>query len=181
MIKYNDTTYALLGILTTECKSGYAIKQLIDRSLNHFWKISYGQIYPTLKLISQEGLAEIRTSSGNGRPDKNEYYLTEKGIEVLKNWLEQPIEHFPTERNEVLLKLFFGHYQSYEKQKLLLQNYKEALAGRYQTYVAIEQAIQQDTSKDAMYWLFTLDYGKRTTQAAIDWCNFTLEKLKKEE
>ncbi|MEC1178390.1 PadR family transcriptional regulator [Metasolibacillus meyeri] len=181
MTKYNDTTYAILGILTTECKSGYAIKQLIDRSLNHFWKISYGQIYPTLKLISQEGLAEIRTSSSNGRPEKNEYYLTEKGLDVLKNWLEQPIEHFPAERNEVLLKLFFGHYQSYERQVLLLQKYKEALEIRYQTYITIEQAIQQDTSKDSMYWLITLDYGKRTTHAAIEWCDCTLGKLKKEE
>ncbi|WP_042478488.1 PadR family transcriptional regulator [Bacillus ndiopicus] len=178
MKNYSDTTYAILGILTTECKSGYAIKQLIDRSLNHFWKISYGQIYPTLKLISQEGLAEIRTSSNSGRPDKNEYYLTAKGLEVLKSWLEQPIVNFPAERNEVLLKLFFGHYQSQEKQILLLQNYKENLEKRYQTYIAIELAIQQDKNEDAMYWLFTLDYGKRTAQAAIDWCNATLEKLK---
>lgn len=181
MKSYNDTTYAILGILTTECKSGYAIKQLIDRSLQHFWKISYGQIYPTLKLISQEGLAEVRTSVRDGKPDKNEYYLTAKGLEVLKNWLEQPIEQFPTERNEVLLKLFFGHYQSDESQQSLLQNYKEALKGRYQTYVAIEHAIQQDTSENLKYWLFTLDYGKRITQATIEWCDFTLQQLHKEE
>ncbi|WP_143522374.1 PadR family transcriptional regulator, partial [Pseudomonas sp. 2822-17] len=66
MKKCNDTTYAILGILTTECKSGYAIKQLIDQSLYHFWKISYGQIYPTLKVIVQEGLAEVRTSTKEG-------------------------------------------------------------------------------------------------------------------
>ena len=181
MKSYNDTTYAILGILTTECRSGYAIKQLIDRSLQHFWKISYGQIYPTLKLISREGLAEVRTSASNGRPDKNEYYLTAKGLEVLKNWLEQPIELFPTERNEVLLKLFFGHHQSEESQLLLLQNYKEALEGRYQTYITIEQAIQQKASEDLKYWLFTLDHGKRTTQATIEWCDFTLEQLQREE
>lgn len=176
---YNDTTYTILGILTTECKSGYAIKQFIDQSLNHFWKISYGQIYPTLKLIHQEGLAEVRTSSSQGRPDRNEYYLTSKGIEVLKNWLEQPIEHLPTERNEVLLKLFFGHYQSREKKVLLLQDYKQELEGRYETYISIEQAIinHNDNNEDSIYWLLTLDYGKRTTKAAIDWCEFTLEKF----
>ena len=64
---YNHTTYAILGILTTNCRSGYAIKQLIDRSLNHFWKISYGQIYPTLKRIVDDGLAEVRDSSHSGR------------------------------------------------------------------------------------------------------------------
>lgn len=176
---YNDTTYAILGILTTECKSGYAIKQFIDQSLNHFWKISYGQIYPTLKLIVQEELAEVRTSSTPGKPDKNEYYLTSKGIETLKNWLKQPIEQLPIERNEILLKLFFGRYQARENTVLLLQKYKQELAGRYQTYVSIEQAIinHKDNDEDSIYWLFTLDYGKRTTKAEIDWCEFTLEKL----
>ncbi|MBS4177668.1 PadR family transcriptional regulator [Lederbergia citrea] len=179
MKSYNDTTYAILGILTTECNSGYAIKQFIDRSLNHFWKISYGQIYPTLKLIVQEGLAEVRTSSNPGKPDRNEYYLTSKGIEALKSWLEQPIEQLPVERNEILLKLFFGRYQAREKTVSLLQDYKQELEGRFQTYVSIEQAIinHQDNEEDSMYWLFTLDYGKRTTKAAIDWCEVTLDTI----
>ena len=68
--EYNHTTYAILGILTTDCRSGYAIKQFIDQSLNHFWKISYGQIYPTLKLIVEEELATVRTSSEKGKPDQ---------------------------------------------------------------------------------------------------------------
>ncbi len=179
MKKYNDTTYAILGILTTECKSGYAIKQFIDQSLNHFWKISYGQIYPTLKLIVQEGLAEVHTSSNPGKPDRKEYYLTSTGIETLKTWLEQPIEQVPIERNEVLLKLFFGRYQDREQTRLLLQKYKRSLEERYQTYLSIEQAIMNhnDNGGDSTYWLFTLDYGKRTTKAAIEWCESTLGKI----
>jgi len=121
--KYNDTTYAILGILTTDCRSGYAIKQLIDQSLNHFWKISYGQIYPTLKLIVQEGLATVSTTSHEGKPDKNEYALTAKGKVVLKTWLEKPIEQVPTERNEVMLKLFFGRHQSRENSIFQLKDY----------------------------------------------------------
>ena len=177
LTNYNDTTYAILGILTTDCKSGYSIKQFIDRSLNHFWKISYGQIYPTLKFIVQEGLAEVQISSNPGKPDKNEYNLTSKGRDVLKNWLEQPIEHFPIERNEVLLKLFFGRFQTQEKQVFLLQTYKKELDRRYQTYITIEQAIinQNYNDEDSKYWLLTLDYGKRITKAAIEWCVFTLE------
>jgi PadR family transcriptional regulator, regulatory protein AphA len=176
---YNDTTYAILGILTTECNSGYSIKQFIDRSLNHFWKISYGQIYPTLKFLVDEGLAEVNVSSASGRAARNEYHLTEKGLETLRDWLEQPVEQVPGERNEVLLKLFFGSYQSPEKTNALLQDYKQKLEIRYETYEAIEQGILQHSKgkKDAVYWLLTLDYGKRVTQAAIDWCNEAFEKF----
>ena len=179
MKNYNHTTYAILGILTTKCRSGYDIKQFIDQSLNHFWKISYGQIYPTLKLMVEEGLAEVQTSTHQGKPDRKEYFLTLKGKETLKNWLAQPIQQIPIERNEILLKLFFGRYQSKDNKEFLLEDYKQKLNARYQTYVEIEQMISnyKDNDEDAQYWLFTLDYGKRVTEAAIDWCTYTLQQI----
>ncbi|WP_099159090.1 PadR family transcriptional regulator [Virgibacillus ndiopensis] len=182
MKKYNHTTYAILGILTTDCKSGYAIKQLIDNSLKHFWKISYGQIYPTLKLIVDEELATVSISSQEGKPDRKEYYLTQKGEEVLKNWLEKPIEQAPVERNEVLLKLFFGRHQSKENTLSQLQDYKQKLEERYQTYSGIEQMIStfEHNKRDSTYWLITLDYGKRVTMAAIEWCDTTIKQISKE-
>jgi DNA-binding PadR family transcriptional regulator len=181
--KYNYTTYAILGILTTDCSSGYAIKQLIDQSLNHFWKISYGQIYPTLKLIVDEGLATVSTSALKSKPERKEYHLTSKGKETLRNWLEEPIDQIPTERNEILLKLFFGRHQSKENTVLTLEDYKQKLEARYLTYISIEQSIatHKNNGEEAKYWLFTLDYGKRMTQAAIEWCTFTLEHYLKEE
>jgi len=176
---YNDTTYAILGILTTNCRSGYAIKQLIDRSLNHFWKISYGQIYPTLKLIVAEQLATIKTSSQQGRPDRHEYELTDKGWSVLKHWLEQPLVQPPLERNEVLLKLFFGNHQSQQHSIAIIEDYRNKLEARLQTYCNIEQSIlpMATSERDAKYWLITIDYGKRTTIAAIEWCSHTLQQL----
>ncbi len=54
-----------------------------------------------------------------------------------------------------------------------------------ETYQSIEQAIidcADENDMDSMYWLFTLDYGKKVTRAAIDWCDVTLEKfITKEE
>nr|WP_249222380.1 PadR family transcriptional regulator [Planococcus sp. MSAK28401] len=169
-----------MGILTTDCTSGYSIKQFMDQSLNHFWKISYGQIYPTLKLLVEDGLAEVKSASTSGRADKNEYFLTEKGLATLKNWIEQPIDQVPAERNEVLLKLFFGSHQSPERTVSLLEEYQKTLEARHATYEAIEQGIRHNhhEEQDAMYWLFTLDYGKRVTQAAIGWCEYTLKNIR---
>ncbi len=174
---YNHTTYSILGILTTECRTGYAIKQLIDESLSHFWKISYGQIYPTLKLIVQDGLAEVHTSTQKGKPDRNEYFLTPKGRDALKTWLEEPVEQIPAERNEILLKLFFGSYQSKESTISLIEEYKQKLEARYETYKNIEHTISTYNNDASQYWLFTLDYGKRITMAAIEWCTSTLNQI----
>ena len=80
-----------------------------------------------------------------------------------------------------MLKLFFGRYQSKENKVLLLEDYKQKLNARYQTYEDIEQVISniKITMKMLRYWLFTLDYGKRVTKAAIDWCTYTLEQISK--
>lgn len=91
----------------------------------------------------------------------------------------EPIEQVPVERNEILLKLFFGRHQSNENTLVHLQAYQQKLERRYQTYNSIEQMIStyKSNEADARYWLFTLDYGKRTTLAAIEWCESTIEKL----
>ncbi|SES17225.1 transcriptional regulator, PadR family [Gracilibacillus ureilyticus] len=179
MKAYNNTTYSILGILTTGCKSGYDIKQLMDQSLTHFWKISYGQIYPTLKQLTENELVTVTNTSQDGKPDRKEYNLTQKGMDALKNWLTQPVEQLPVERNEVLLKLFFGRHQLAEQTLMQLEDYKSKLEQRLQTYHMIAQSIQthHENDPDSKYWLFTLDYGKRITSSAIEWCQATIESI----
>jgi len=55
----NRTKYAILGILALAPQTGYELKQFIERSLSAFWQESYGQLYPTLKLLVKEGLALV--------------------------------------------------------------------------------------------------------------------------
>ncbi|WP_047985714.1 PadR family transcriptional regulator [Ornithinibacillus californiensis] len=178
-MKTNHTRYAILGILTTGCRTGYQIKQLIDKSLNHFWKISYGQIYPTLKQLVEEGLATVQQTTQDGKPDTKEYFLTSKGEEELRKWLSSPLETIPVPRNEVLLKLFFSRHQHNDKTIEYLSHYQEVLNDRLYTYEEIEQTIRTHSldNEDAQYWLFTLDYGKRVTTAEIEWCYDTINKL----
>lgn len=183
MIKINHTKYAILGLLTTGCHSGYSIKQMIDGSLNHFWKISYGQIYPTLKQVVEEGLATVTETSQTGKPDKKEYFLTTDGEQALQAWLNTTIQSIPTEKNELLLKLFFGRHQQADVTINHLNEYLEKLQERFNTYDSIESMIVETLMDqgDAQFWLMTLDYGKRTTKAAIEWCEVSKEKLKNRE
>ncbi|TMW70889.1 PadR family transcriptional regulator [Alteribacter natronophilus] len=175
----NETTYAILGLLTAGCSSGYDIKRMIDNSLNHFWKISYGQIYPMLTRLHEEGLADVSEHHEPGRTPRKEYTLTEKGRAALTEWLELPLKDLPAEKNEVLLKLFFSRHQSHETTVELLSDYQEQLTARLKTYKTIEAGIRNEDcpSPDARYWLMTLDFGKRRTEAALGWCKDTIDSL----
>ncbi|WP_010096456.1 PadR family transcriptional regulator [Ornithinibacillus scapharcae] len=179
MAKLNHSKYAILGLLSTSCNTGYQIKQMMDNSLNHFWKISYGQIYPTLKTLVEEGLAIVQVIPQDGKPDKKEYYLTSKGEEALRVWLSSPLEEIPFYKSEVLLKLFFGRHQDDTKTILYLKEYLEVLHEKLTTYLEIENLIRthsQDKA-DAKYWLITLDYGKRIASTEMEWCKDTIKLM----
>ncbi|MBM7553217.1 PadR family transcriptional regulator [Thalassobacillus pellis] len=179
MAQKNYTQYALLGLLVTGYHTGYSMKQMIDGSLNHFWKISYGQIYPALKQLVDKGYAEVKITSQQGKPDKKEYYITSSGKDFLKQWLQQPVQELPIEKNELLLKLFFSRQQDKSTTIAQIENYYEKLVERSNTYECIKKMILTESSehKDAPFWIITLDYGLSTTHAAMDWCIRTKDTL----
>jgi len=100
------TKYVLLGLLAHSPQTGYSLKKSIEYEYSHFWQESYGQIYPTLKALVQEGLAVEDSESGNGRGQIT-YSITDSGLGELKKWLSETpdIEKL---RYEILLKVSFG-------------------------------------------------------------------------
>jgi DNA-binding PadR family transcriptional regulator len=182
-MKNENTQFAILGLLTTGCQTGYSIKQMMDGSLNHFWKISYGQIYPTLKLLADRGYASVITAEQESRPDKKVYNITSEGLQALTQWLHNPIQELPIEKNELLLKIFFSRHQDQAQTIEHLMVYKEKLAARCSAYLEIKSRIEQNhfQDADASYWIMTLDYGICITKAAMDWCDETKNKLSNEE
>ncbi|WP_052712274.1 PadR family transcriptional regulator [Domibacillus indicus] len=183
MAKEAQTPFILLGLMTTGCSTGYSMKQLIDTGLSHFWKISYGQIYPALKKLTDEGLAEVQQETQEDKPDKKVYNMTPKGKKALEQWLASPIEGgLPVQKNEWLLKLFFSRHESTETAIVKIKQYKEQLQQRFSLYKQIEKMITECAvrSEDERFWLFTLRHGLKLTSAALDWCDEVIDELQKE-
>lgn len=175
---YNPTTYAILGLLTIGCRTGYDMKRMIDTSLAHFWKISYGQIYPTLKKLVEDNLVIREQKLEMKKPERIEYYLTAEGERVLNDWLYQPVEKFPGEKNEVLLRLFLSadiaNYVTIQQ----LEKYRESQIHRLQMYHLIEEnLLKKPVNEEQHRELLALDFGKRMANAVLEWCDDTIAKL----
>ena len=176
------TPNALLGVLSLGPMSGYDIRQLIPRSIGHFWSESYGQIYPGLKRLAAAGLVEKKISRQKGKPDRHLYSLTAAGREQLQDWLKLPVE-YEVPRSELLLKLFFGvhvpHSVSREHVTACMQVHQEAL----KVYGATAKALQRDEAGDPQlpYWLMTLNFGRHRSAAIVKWCRETLTGLERLE
>lgn len=176
------TDFALLGILTLGPQSGYDIKKTIGQSIGNFWHESYGQLYPTLKELVEKGFATMKVESNQGKPDKKVYSITESGKAHLKNWLEYPIESRPNFRHELLLKVFFSNEILPQKCMNQIGIYKGYCESGLEQLIEIKSVIENSYShmKASKYWLLTVAYGIKHTHMEIEWCNETIDFLKKE-
>jgi len=177
--RVNRTTFAVLGYLT--CwgpMSGYDIKRALEGSAANFWAESYGQLYPILRRLAEEGLVRpVDGGSGTGR-GRRVFEATERGRDALDAWVREPAE-LPTVRHELLLKLFFGKRASPEDLRRHIENHRAAQQAMLEKYEGIRRGLEASypESEDLPFWRITLRYGEREGRAQIDWCNETLEEL----
>ena len=60
MARASQTETAVLGGLSVESMTGYALREAIRDVLGHFWSESFGQIYPTLAELERAGHVQRR-------------------------------------------------------------------------------------------------------------------------
>lgn len=175
----NQTQFALLGFLESGPMSGYDLKQCIARSVAHFWREGWGQIYPTLKRLEHANLVTRTTVIQSGRPDRQVYRITEAGCAHLQAWRSHSVS-VEVPRNELLLKLFFGNPSEVGASLQQVQAYRNELERLQSAYRAIEaqfQEGQEHPHPQLRFWQMTLSYGRHRAAALIAWCDETLATL----
>jgi PadR family transcriptional regulator, regulatory protein AphA len=174
----NKSRYAILGLLSMRPMSGYDVRKTIDASLGNFWSESYGQIYPILRRLVEEGMATRHTEPGEGRPDRHVYTITPEGKDELRAWLMRPAES-DVGRIEILLKLFFGWQLPPAESARQVERFREEHVTRLARYREIEQWLRTERRENPAlpYWLVTLSYGRHVSQALLDWCGEALATL----
>jgi len=173
------TAYVVLGMLSMAPNlSGYEIHKAIEDNFGSFWGESYGQIYPTLKRLANEGLVQAKEPASAPGRRRQEYALTDEGRICLRQWLAQPFQNDPP-RNEFMLKLFFGGEAA---PGVALEHVRE-LQRRNQRMMATLEGIEQASRRypsdnpNKPYWMLTLSLGMALTRAALEWGKSTLAQL----
>ncbi len=179
MAAANRTAYAILGLLAQGPKTGYEIKQVVEKTISHFWKESYGHIYPTLSQLIAAG--QVTRASGDGAEAgrRQRYQITPAGHDALGAWLAAPVESEGT-RNELALKLFFGHQTSAAVSRAHLEAHREQHRGMLARFSEAKPQLEQELAAgapEAVYELITLSLGLHIAQARIAWCEEALSLL----
>jgi PadR family transcriptional regulator, regulatory protein AphA len=169
MASLSSTAYVILGMVSEEPRSGYEIKAKVDGTTRFFWAASYGQIYPELKRLAEQGLV-VGSDAPTGGRRRTIYEITADGEEELKAWLRRPPETYEM-RDEGLLKLFFAGVLEPEEAVEILRSMR---AHRLAANAALrEMKPMAETESDDCgdpFPLIVLEGGLEFTEWFAEWC-----------
>lgn len=103
--------YAILGLLHYTDMHGYRIKEHIEKNFGYMWSVNFGQIYPNLRDLENDGFIVMKdiSPSEEGGPQKKCYTITKEGRDEFGRWLGHAPERPMLLRDPFLLKFaFFG-------------------------------------------------------------------------
>ena len=167
-------TWAVLGLLSWGPRSGYDLKQSVDRTIRHFWAASYGQIYPELKKLEAEGWIAGKEAARGGR-SRRVYRITAQGRRELDRWLHGEETRIEL-RDESLLRLFFADNLPREQALGLLEARKRG----HEEYLEILNAIAAlPGGKDPDFVDLVLRWGIEFNEWGAKWCQQQLERLQR--
>ena len=170
MAKDRKIDLVILGLLFHEDLTGYDIKKRIDGAISFFWKGSFGSIYPALADMEKSGLVEKRRAETNGRREKILYHITDKGIDALKEWLndEQAANDL---KYETMLKLYFGGAEDKEVALKNIRCFEEEVKRNLAVLRVYQENLEKVLNqKDHVYYYLTVTFGIDTYEAYLKWC-----------
>ena len=177
-MKKRKTRYVILGLLSESPLSGYDIRKIIEMRFKFFWQESFGQIYPELAELEEEGLIAIIPQETEKKRARKVFQITGEGKEVLKKWLMLPPEK-EARRYEILLKFYFGNLIPDEQLMLYLTTFHQNHNQELQILKQFESELNGILDKDEnhIYILMTVLLGVKLNEAYVEWANEITEML----
>jgi len=172
-MKPSAVTWAVLGLVALEPKSGYDVKRIIDRSVRHFWAASYGQIYPELRRLEEAAWIAGDDAPRGGR-SRRVYRITPAGRRALHEWLrghETRVEL----RDESLLRLFFADTLRHDEALALLRGRREG----YRMMLAYLRSLEDGQGVDPPFVDLVYRWGVDYCEWGIEWCERQESRLRR--
>lgn len=171
-------SHAILGFLSFHPMTGYDLKKRFNQSIGHFWSATQSHIYKALEKLEAEGMVTAEIIPQEGKPNRNQYQITDAGRAELHHWLATPL---PVEgpREAWLIQVFFANGLTNAEIANLFEKRIESL----RVYLAGCHAAQENIDQSARLvgikrlsdlWQLTLDYGIHYYENEIKWLEKTL-------
>jgi len=152
-----DVKTIMLGFLMDNSMTGYELKKAFSLSFSFFSGISYGSIYPALKKMEGEGLITMTHEIQDGTPNRKVYTITDKGKEIFRDSLREPISLEPKRDSFLMQLIFFAHLSPAER----IKKAKQRLESVRKMQSALESLWPDIAEHADQYQVLCYQYGLR--------------------
>jgi len=161
------TRFLILGLLAEGAMSGYDLVKITRFRFRFFWSESYGQVYPELRRLAQEGL--VAPGEERGSRGKRTWAITAKGRTTLRAWLESP-DCSDQARLESVLKAYFS-FAAPGSLDAILEGFTSKLDADIAALGEMEKELRSipDHHDNHQYPLMTIELGLALYSACRDW------------
>lgn len=130
----------ILGLLILKNSTLYELHGIIHNNLQAMCSDSIGAIQAAVKKLRLQEMINFISFIENGK-HKKEYYVTPKGMDYFKQWVNEPME-FGKSRNPEVGKLYFMGLTQKENRIELINHYIEELKTALEYMLAIRRRSQ---------------------------------------
>jgi DNA-binding PadR family transcriptional regulator len=173
------TGWSILGFLSLQDRNGYEIRQAARRSVEHFWGVSDGQLYPQLGHLHGLGLIAPLRKRAQDRGAGTTWRLTPAGRKALCAWLRAP-SAATRSRDENLVKLMFADELGRDGVVQLLHERRASFELMRQQLAEVEPGAHRHGRDEALGRIgprLAHGYGRSFLDAAIAWCDGAITEL----
>jgi DNA-binding PadR family transcriptional regulator len=163
--------YFVLGLLVQQPMSGYDIKRLLE---GVDWLIggsSFGNIYPTLHALLEDGLVTVDVVSHEDRPPRKVYDVSEKGRQTLRERLEQPVLPNASLKTFIMRLILTEDLSQKGLAACLQQRRAQVIAHRDAL-----RGMSDESEQTGIGWQLALDYGLALTDTELYWLDRALDR-----
>jgi DNA-binding PadR family transcriptional regulator len=149
--------FAVLGFLLLRPMTGYELKAMMDMTIGHFNRPSYGGIYPSLKKLARGGFVSMAQSVGGGKIRKT-YRPLPAGKKAFQAWLKIPPE-ITRGPGPLLTKIFFLGLGGRENARSFSRGIRRSAVERVEWLKRVKAEFQDQADPyQAATWQFGIDY-----------------------
>lgn len=164
--------FGILGLLAEEALHGYEVKSRFETMLGGTWDVNIGQVYTTLQRLERDNLVE--TTGERGDRGKQAYRVTERGLEELHRWLDEPEPEPQQLHDELFVKLMLIRRLANGNLESLLARQRRVYLQRLRDLAELERRARQEGRAD----LVLLVKGAAIhTEADLKWLDVCLEEI----
>ena len=169
---------AILGGLKEKPMHGYELKKRLTYLLGHFWKISFGSLYPALKRLESKNAVEKAYTVKEKTRNRYVYRITPEGEKLFQRLLVETRKKSEiTDEDKFSLRMAFFQYMEPEERLWLLEQRRNYLAERLNEMKSQRKSRYKESDS---YRQGLFRHRQEVIQSDITWLDGLIEKEKEQ-